>query len=123
MFGSTAMALGGIGLAWLAYVRDPQLSDWLPARMPALYQLSLNKFYLDELYQFFLVRPLLGFAEFCRILDVYVVDVIVDIVGQIPRLVGLLFRPIQNGLTQFYALAMALAVTVLIVALLWRYAG
>ena len=33
-----------------------------------------------------------------------------------PRLVGRLFRPIQNGLVQFYALAMVLGLTVFLSA-------
>jgi len=44
-----------------------------------------------------------GFADFCRILDQYVVDGLVDLVGQVPRFFGHVFRPIQNGLVQFYA--------------------
>jgi NADH-quinone oxidoreductase subunit L len=120
MFGSTVFALAGIALAWWTYALRPGLADRLAGRMQALYQLSLNKFYLDELYNFFIVQPLAGFAEFCRIFDLYVVDGLVDITGQIPRLLGVVFRPIQNGLTQFYALAMALGLVVFVVALLWR---
>ena len=89
--------------------------------MQGLYQLSLNKFYFDELYNFFVVQPLAGAAEFCRLFD-YVIDSLVDIIGQLPRFFGLVFRPIQNGLTQFYALAMALGLTVFLVALVWHYA-
>ena len=116
------MALGGIFAAWWIYVRQPGLSVRLAGRVPALYQLSLNKFYFDELYSFFIVQPIIGLAEFCRVIDLYVVDGLVDIVGEIPRLFGALFRPIQNGLTQFYALAMALGVAVFLVAMVWRIA-
>ena len=42
---------------------------------------------------------------------------IVDLVGQVPRFFGYLFRPIQNGLVQFYALAMVLGVAVFLIAL------
>ena len=116
------MALGGIFMAWWIYVKQPGLSARLATSMQGLYQLSLNKFYFDELYSFFLVQPLVGLAEFCRLIDLYVVDGLVDIVGQVPRLLGHLFRPIQNGLTQFYALAMALGLTVFLVAMVWRMA-
>ena len=53
--------------------------------------------------------------------DQYVVDGLVDLVGQVPRLLGVLFRPVQNGLVQFYALAMVLGLTVFLLALvsLW----
>ena len=116
------MALGGIFLAWWMYVRQPGLNARLAQSMPRLYQLSLNKFYFDELYSFFIVQPIIGLAEFCRVIDLYVVDGLVDIVAEIPRLFGALFRPIQNGLTQFYALAMTLGVAVFLAAMVWRMA-
>ena len=93
------------------------VADRVARDVPALYQLSLNKFGFDELYLAFVVKPLDGFAEFCRIFDFYVVDKIVDIVGLIPGLIGTVFRPVQNGLVQFYALAMILGLTVFLLAL------
>jgi NADH-quinone oxidoreductase subunit L len=122
MITSVAVALAGLGVAWWMYGLRPGLAARLAASARDLYQASLNKFYLDELYDFFIVQPVVGFATFCRIFDQYVVDGIVDLIGHLPRLFGLLFRPIQNGLTQFYALAMALGLTVFLVALVWRYA-
>ena len=85
---------------------------------PALYQLSLNKFFLDELYDVFVLKPLAGFTEFSRLFDQLVVDNLVDLVGHLPSLVGRLVRPIQNGLVQFYALAMMLGLTVFLLALI-----
>jgi NADH-quinone oxidoreductase subunit L len=123
MIGGIAFALGGIALAWLVYLKQPGISTRLAVALEPLYQASLNKFYFDELYSYFIVQPLVGLAEFSRILDLYVVDGLVDIVGQVPRLLGVAFRPIQNGLTQFYALAMAMGLTVFLLALVWRYAG
>ena len=65
-----------------------------------------------------MAQPLNGFTEFCKIIDLYVVDALVDLVGHVPRLVGALFRPVQNGLVQFYALAMVLGLAVFLLALL-----
>jgi NADH-quinone oxidoreductase subunit L len=120
---SSLFALGGFGLAWWMYYRDRerQIVAKLVRNIQALYQLSLNKFHVDELYDALIVKPLVGFAEFCRIIDAYVVDSLVDLVGNVPRLVGGLLRPIQNGLVQFYALAMMLGLTVFLGALVWRW--
>ena len=57
-------------------------------------------------------KPLAGFADFCRIIDQYVVDGLVDLIGMVPGFIGRVFRPIQNGLVQFYALAMVLGLAV-----------
>jgi NADH-quinone oxidoreductase subunit L len=114
---SSLIALAGIGLAWLMYVRRPELPALAARKAQGLYQLSLNKFYLDELYYALIVQPFQGLAEFLRQVDLNVVDAIVDLVGHVPRLFGGLFRPVQNGLVQFYALAMILGLTVFLLAL------
>ena len=121
-FSGMVFALGGFAVAFWMYYLQPGFGSRLAAAVQPLYQLSLNKFYLDELYRFFIVGPLLVVAEFDRIFDLYVVDGVVDLVGHVPRFLGSIFRPIQNGLTQFYALAMALGLTVFLVALAWHYA-
>jgi NADH-quinone oxidoreductase subunit L len=113
----TVFALGGIGLAWLMYVKQPELPGKLAASASGLYQLSLNKFYFDDLYGVFLVKPLNALADLSQGLDNGFVDRLVDWIGLFPRLVGALFRHVQNGLVQFYALAMVLGLTVFILAL------
>jgi NADH-quinone oxidoreductase subunit L len=122
MGASIVMALGGIGVAAWFYVVRPGLAARLASQIQGLYQLSLNKFYLDELYYAFVVLPVLGFAAFCKWVDTNVVDALVDLIGQVPRYLGIVFRPIQNGLAQFYALAMALGLAVFLIALLYNYA-
>ncbi len=117
---SSLVALGGIGLAWLMYVRQPGLAGQLANAAPKLYQLSLNKFHIDELYDTFILKPLAGFTAFIRIFDLYVLDGLVDLIGHIPRAIGFRFRPVQNGLVQFYALAMVLGLTVFLIALVTR---
>jgi NADH-quinone oxidoreductase subunit L len=121
--GSTVIALAGVGLAWFMYVFQPGFAARVVSALAGLYQLSLNKFYLDELYDFFVVRPMALLAAFARVFDLYVVDGLVDLIGQVPRFVGLVVRPIQNGLAQFYALAMALGMVVFLIVLVWRYTG
>jgi NADH-quinone oxidoreductase subunit L len=115
---SSLVALGGIAVAWWMYVAQPGMAGKLAQSMQGLYQLSLNKFHVDELYDSLIVRPLEGFAEFCRLIDLYLIDGLVDLTGHVPRLIGdFLFRPMQNGLVQFYALAMVLGLAVFLIAL------
>jgi NADH-quinone oxidoreductase subunit L len=122
MLVSGLIALAGIGIAYWMYVRQPGLADQVARAIQGLYQLSLNKFHLDELYAALVVQPLTGLASFCRVFDLHIVDGLVDLVGQVPRFLGQLFRPIQNGLVQFYALAMVLGIAVFLSALAWRLA-
>jgi NADH-quinone oxidoreductase subunit L len=83
--------------------------------------LSRNKFYLDEIYQALLVWPLRGLATLSRFLDWGFIDgLVVGGIGKLPALAGKLPRPIQNGLVQFYALAMTLGLAVLLWVLLTK---
>jgi proton-translocating NADH-quinone oxidoreductase chain L len=120
MLVSTLVALGGIGVAYLMYMRQPSLPGKLADSFQGLYQLSLNKFHIDELYESLLLKPLAGFTTFARIFDLYVLDGLVDLTGYMLRWLGIVFRPVQNGLVQFYGLAMVLGLTVFLIALILK---
>jgi NADH-quinone oxidoreductase subunit L len=120
---SSLLAVGGIGFAWWMYVKDVGLADRVAAGMGGLYQLSVNLFYLNELYAIFVVMPMTALAVLSRLFDTYVLDGIVDLFGQVPSMVGQLFRPLQNGLVQFYALTMVLGLTVFLFALVLTLGG
>ena len=53
----TVLALGGIALAHLIWVRRPGTAERIRERMVPLYRLSLNKWYFDELIDLLVVRP------------------------------------------------------------------
>jgi NADH-quinone oxidoreductase subunit L len=114
---SSLIAIGGIIVAWLMYVKMPDLPGKVAGAMQGAYQMSLNKFHFDELYAAFILGPLAVLTHLIRVVDIYIVDGLVDLCGQIPAMIGRLFRPVQNGLVQFYALAMMLGLTVFIIAL------
>ncbi|MSR59080.1 MAG: NADH-quinone oxidoreductase subunit L [Planctomycetaceae bacterium] len=118
---STAVFLAGLGLAYVMYAVPSALPEKLAAAFGPLTNLSRNKFYLDEVFQGLFVWPLRGLAELSRLADWLAIDTwLVGGVSRIPALVGQLPRPIQNGLVQFYALAMTLAMAVLLWALIWK---
>ncbi len=115
---SSLVALAGIGGAAFLYLGDRRQVAWLAGLMRPAYWLSYGKFYFDPIYDWLVVRPLAGLAAFSNWIDRWVVDGIVNLVGAIPPLVGRLLRSLQNGVVQFYALAMVLGLLVLIGALI-----
>jgi proton-translocating NADH-quinone oxidoreductase chain L len=119
MAGSAVIALAGVGLAYVVYVGNPGAEARFAVNFPRLYNLSQNRFYFDELYRGIVTLPAAALAKLSAFVDV-LVDAIVDIVGLIPSLIGTWLRPIQNGLVQFYALAMVLGLTVFLVILTLR---
>ena len=120
MLVSSVIALAGIGLAYGMYVKQPDLAEQMARRLAILYELSRNKFYLDELYDLAIVKPMTIGAHVCRIVDAYLLDGLVDLLGHAPALVGYLVRPVQNGLLQFYALLMALGLAGFLLSVLLR---
>jgi len=103
---SALIASAGIAIAWWFYIRSPQLPGNIAAALGPLYRLSLNKFYLDEIFYYLLVAPLRGIAQLSYWFDRTLIDPTVDLVGRIPRGISLLPRPLHNGLVPSYALVM-----------------
>ena len=117
---SSVVALGGVAVAYFFYVKNPILPVSLAFKTRRLFELSRNKFYIDELYAIFIVKPLESLAWLVRVLDEYIVDGLVDLIAQVPAFTAYLFRPIQNGLVQFYALLMALGLGGFLLSVLLR---
>jgi len=109
ILGSSAVAIVGFAIAWYVYLKKPGTAEKFAQKAPTLYYLSLNKLYVDEIYNLLFVQPATLVAGICGLVEA-VVDDLVRLVATIPRFLGVLIRPIQNGLVQFYALAMVLGV-------------
>ncbi len=90
----------------------------LPAFGP-LATAAQHKWYVDELYDLLIVKPLWVVSNIFALFDKYVVDGLVDFLGWLPRAIGRSLRPSQGGELHGYAVGMAggIAVLVLIVLL------
>jgi NADH-quinone oxidoreductase subunit L len=102
---STVLALAGIGLAYFLWVVRPELPGRIRERFRALYELSFNKWYFDELYDRAVLRPGAAIGRFCRDkFERWVVDGL--LVGGTTRVVGAgsaVVRGIQSGYLRVYA--------------------
>ena len=112
---ATLMGLGGIALAYVFYVLKPVLPDRLVQQWNSLYAGSLNKWYVDELYDVAFVRPTIEAAnDLWRWFDVRVIDGAVNGFAEAVALWSRTLRVIQSGEVQHYALAMALGAVVIL---------
>ncbi len=76
---SVLVASLGIGLAWLMYARKSiRPETFSEALGGGPYQLMLNKYWIDELYQATIVRGTLALASLCAWFDANVVDGVVN---------------------------------------------
>jgi NADH-quinone oxidoreductase subunit L len=115
----TVAGLAGIGLAYLIYVEASPIRDRIIERVRPLYQASVEKFYVDEIYERYVVRPVRAFGAVCEFLDNHVVDRLVEGVAGLPSVIGRdWLASYQNGLIQFYAAGAAVSVAALLLILL-----
>ena len=97
-------------LAWYLASRVYQsgfgIASKLREKWDWAYKISLNKWYVDELYNLVLIKPVhfLTTHLFWRLFDLNVIDRFVNTSGTAARTAGNTIRPLQNGLTQNYAL-------------------
>lgn len=114
----TLAAVSGIGLSYFLY-GNAETSIAFSGRLKTLHEISLNKFYVDELYEWLIARPTRAFAVICDFMDAYFVDRLARGIAKVPRLIGRgVLARYQNGLIQFYAGASVLCVAVLLLILL-----
>ncbi|HEX3696767.1 MAG TPA: NADH-quinone oxidoreductase subunit L [Polyangia bacterium] len=118
MLASAALALGGIGLAYVFYgggYRQPALS--FAKAVPGLVTLVYEKFRVDELYDFLFVRPLKKLSRgLFFVVDRIIIDkLLVEGVGALVDLVGRLARLFQSGDSQRYMAVFAVGVALIVV--------
>ena len=114
---STVLALAGIGIAFALYRNGG--AEKAPPGLDKVFALSRNKLYVDEIYYAALVKPAEVLAFLLRVFDGFL-DGLARLIAAIPRFIGDLVRPIQNGLVQFYALSMVLGLAVFLTFVVFR---
>jgi len=114
------VGLAGIGLSYLLYGEPNPAPARIAAAVRPLYLASLNKFYVDEIYQWTVMKLLWVSAAVLRFLDVEFVERAIVGIATAPRAIGRNALAVyQNGLIQFYAAATAASVAILLWLLLF----
>ncbi len=110
-----AMLLGLAG-AWLFYIKDVTLPVRLATMHQPVYQFLLNKWYIDELYDFLFVRPAKWLGRFLwkkgdgMVIDGFGPD---GIAARVADITGFATR-LQTGFVYHYAFAMMIGVAALL---------
>jgi NADH-quinone oxidoreductase subunit L len=120
---SALIFAAGYGLARWMYVKSPAIPAKLEVVLRPLHRLSLGKFFFDELFAYLLVVPIRVIALLCTFLDRFLIDGLLNLIGAIPKTIGRIVRPIQNGIVASYAWVMLVAVVVLLIQALRGFAG
>jgi NADH-quinone oxidoreductase subunit L len=116
---SVIAALVGIALAFRIYGRS--IAEPLEAKAPALQRLLANKYWVDELYDALVVRPLHGASQVLwRVMDAKVIDGAVNGLAGTFGWVSAVSRLFQTGFVGTYALFLTLGVAAVVAHFLWR---
>jgi len=102
---TTAISLTGIAIAWMLYLRSPGLPARLAENLRALYRLLLRKYYIDEIYNIFVTRPLFWISAnvLHRGIDAALIDGIVNGSGLAIEGGGEGLRRAESGNVRHYA--------------------
>jgi NADH-quinone oxidoreductase subunit L len=117
---SGLISISGIGLAYQLHLKNRAAGDAIPRRFPAISRAIENKYWVDEMYDALIVRPLWRLGQVFFWIDRIIVDGIVWVVGFVPQLSGFTLKlTTQKGYLQGYAGAMALGIVVILLFVFW----
>jgi NADH-quinone oxidoreductase subunit L len=112
---SAGLAIIMVVLAWNRFSRRPELGE--PAGFG---KLLANKWYVDELYNSLVVKPLNAFAGFLnRVVEKNIIDGIVNGSGKLVQYGSRQFRYLQSGQVGGYVLLMVVGIILLFVVQLF----
>ena len=127
LFAGLSVAVAAIGfiLAWLLYYKRPELPDRITARIHGLYNVVYHKYYVDEGYGKFLVRPLLALSTHVlwRGVDQTLIDGAVNGAGTASKGIGRELRRMQSGNIRSYAAWVAIGGAAVIAYMIWKGVG
>jgi NADH-quinone oxidoreductase subunit L len=111
---SVVIALIGIGIAYLFYVKNPSLPKLVSEQFKGLYKLVLNKYYIDEIYEILFIKSLKGFGTgLWKGFDDFIIDGTVNGIAYLIGWISGVMRRMQTGLVQNYAFSMIIGGVIL----------
>ena len=109
------VTLGGFIAAWRVYYQHRPSAEAVGARAPGLYQLLYHKYYVDELYDVIIVRPVKLLAvSIGRYFEADFLDGLVDGVPSAIRWSSTRLRFIQSGYVRNYALGILVGAVLMV---------
>jgi NADH-quinone oxidoreductase subunit L len=113
---STTLGLVFGFLGWSKYKDGPAWELAFAAKFPTIHRVLLNKYYVDEGVELYLLRPIRWFGNLLwKLFDVIIIDGVgVNLPGALARVFGDFTALFQTGRVRNYALSMALGAAILL---------
>ena len=120
---SVALVLVSIYYALKIYTKKPGIAENISKRFKNIYNLLLNKYFVDEAYEAAVVKPIQKGSE--KVLwdfaDSTIIDGIVNGSAHLINIISDSVRKIQNGITQFYAVIMVAGIALVLLWLILNF--
>jgi NADH-quinone oxidoreductase subunit L len=114
MLVSMGVAIVGILLAYKMYIKQPELPEKVTEKVPGLYDLIYNKYYVDELYDAAVVEPIKnGSVMLWKEADAKVIDGVVNGTASLVDKLSAIIRKLETGYVQNYALGIVIGVAII----------
>jgi len=117
MIFTTSLALVVIAVSYFIYAKPANLPV-ADDRQSGLVRLVANKFYIDEIYDMLLVKPINRLSKiFYYYVDIQGIDGLVNGIGNGTKGVGGFFRKLQNGNIEYYLMGMVAGIIMLLLSI------
>ena len=105
---SVVSALTAIYFAYIIYTRRKEIADKTSIKLKGLYTLLFNRYYIDEIYEAAVVKPIQIISEkfLWKIADNKIIDGFVNGTGRMVEKSSAVIKKLQTGVAQFYAFIM-----------------
>ena len=122
MLVSSAIAFLGIGIAWFIWNKRRDIAASMARQFSGVHRLLLNKYYVDELYDNAIVKPIRVMSEdaLWRSADVKLIDGAVNGAASVVDAGSVVLRRLQSGSVRTYAGSVVVGVVVILGYYLWR---
>jgi len=119
---SSLIALAGIGLAFYLWMKNRHIPDRMAQSFSGVYNLLLNKYYVDEIYDAAIVQPIKSVSTqgLWQGMDVRVVDGAVNGTGYVVSAFSAVLRLLQTGSVKSYAAGTLLGAVAILAYYIWR---
>jgi NADH-quinone oxidoreductase subunit L len=109
------VGLAGIALAYLMYIKNQEIPAQLATQFKPIYELLLNKWYVDEIYNVIFVRPTMWLARtLWQVGDATIIDGVPNGLAELTGDGSRQVVKIQTGSLAVYAFVMLIGVVLLV---------
>lgn len=118
---SVGVALLGAFLAWLLYLKSPYLPGQIATWADGLYRAVYNKYYVDEIYNWALIVPLIAMSRnwLWKGVDQGLIDTVINDSADATADAGGALRRMQSGNIRSYAAWLTAGAAVVLVYMVW----